>query len=167
LSCTWSPRTTDGAGGVTEIETRVAALTIRVTDGEVTPPTAALIEVAPTPVAFAKPLEPLALLRVATVEAVELQVADLVRSWVDRSLYRPVAANCCCVPLAIVVIDGVTAIETRVAAVTFRAMPTEVTPSNCAVMRVVPTPDAVTIPVLLTPATVGVADSHVTESVMS
>ena len=71
---------------MTAIETSVAALTVNVTAGEVTPLNAAVIDALPTPVAVANPREPLVLAIVATVEPEELQVAVLLRSCFDRSL---------------------------------------------------------------------------------
>src|SRR5712692_2211946 len=53
-----------------------------------------------------------AVLMVATVVLVELQVTVLVRFWVLLSLYVPVAVNCCGVPKDTVAEAGETVMET-------------------------------------------------------
>ena len=68
---------------MTAIETSVAALTVNVTAGEVTPPNAAVIDALPTPVAVANPGEPLVLAIVATAEPEEIQVTELLRFCFD------------------------------------------------------------------------------------
>jgi hypothetical protein len=78
----------------------------------------------PLPTAVARP----AVLMVATPAADELHVAVLVRFWVLPSLYVPVAVNCCVLPLVIDGFAGVTAMETRVAAVTVRVVLPETAP---------------------------------------
>ena len=50
-----------------------------------------------------------------------LQVTSFVISWVELSVYMPVAINCCFVPLALAGLVGVTEIELKVAGVTVRA----------------------------------------------
>ena len=57
---------------------------------------------------------------VATLVVSELQVTEPVRFWVLLSVKVPVAVNCCVSPLAIVGFAGVTAIESRVTALTVR-----------------------------------------------
>lgn len=52
----------------------------------------------------------------------------MVRSWVELSLYVPVAVNDCVVPWATNGIVGVTANETRVAAVTVNVVPPAIAP---------------------------------------
>src|SRR6202022_2729458 len=95
----------------------------------------------PLPTARARP----AVLMVATPAAVELHVAVLVRFWVLPSLYVPVAVNCCVLPLAIDGFAGVTAMETRVAAVTVSVVLPETAP-EVACMDVDPLPTAVATP---------------------
>jgi hypothetical protein len=70
----------EGAGGVTAIETRVAALTMSETVGDATPSSAAVIEAAPTACAVAKPLEPLVFPIVTTAGAEELQATVKLKS---------------------------------------------------------------------------------------
>jgi hypothetical protein len=79
----------DAFAGVTDMDTSVAGVTVRV----VLPlmlPEPAWIVVEPVPTEVANP----AVLMVATVVAEELQVAVLVRFWVLPSLNVPVAVNC-------------------------------------------------------------------------
>jgi hypothetical protein len=68
-----------GLGGVTWIPTSVAAVTASETSSDVTPLKVALMWVAPVPAAKAKPLEPDALLMVATAEFEDDQVDACVR----------------------------------------------------------------------------------------
>ena len=78
-----------GFTGVILIDTTVAGVTVRVVLPLI-PPELAWIVVEPVPAAVARP----AALIVATVTAVELHVAVLVRSCVVPSLNVPVAVNC-------------------------------------------------------------------------
>ena len=74
------------------MDTSVAAVTLNVVLPEIAPDVAVIV-VTPTAAEVANPLEPAALLMVATAGLEELQVTDDVRSWVVRSEYRPVAIN--------------------------------------------------------------------------
>ncbi len=67
-----------GLAGVTAIETSDAAVTVSVVEPEM-PPDTAVIVVEPVATEVARPLEPAALLIVATPVLEELQVADAVR----------------------------------------------------------------------------------------
>ena len=87
---------------------------------------------------LARPLEPLALLIVATDVAAEAQVTLVVRSWVELSVYVPVAVNCCVVPRAMLGVAGVTAIDTKVAAVTVSTTDGELIEPRVAVILLVP-----------------------------
>jgi hypothetical protein len=119
LNCSEVPTEADGLWGVTASETRTAAVTSNVVE-----PAMALagsvadIALVPIETLVAKPSLPEALLTVATAGIEELHVTEPVRSWVVASLYVPVAVNCCVVPSAIEGAVGVTAIETKTAAVT-------------------------------------------------
>lgn len=93
--------------GVTAIETRVAALTVREAL-PVTPPDTALIVVLPVPTAVANPAE----VTVATPGAEEDHVIE-VSNCVLPSSKLPTALNCCVVPTAIEGVAGLTAIESR------------------------------------------------------
>lgn len=116
-----------GFTGVTPIDTRVAALTVSVVEPD-TLASAAVIVVEPGLTALPSPLEPALLLTDATPVAEELQVTEVVRSWVELSVYTPVALNTCSRPLAILGVVGVTPIDTRVAAVTVSAVEPDTLP---------------------------------------
>lgn len=77
-------------------------------------PDVAVIVVLPIVLAVARPVAAIE----ATELVVELQVAVAVKSWVEPSVYVPVAVNCCSTPSGIVAFPGVTAIDTRFGAVT-------------------------------------------------
>ena len=59
---------------------------------------------------------------VATVAFDEVHVTEFVKFWVLVSENVPVAVNCCVAPAEIDGLAGVTAIEVRVAAVTFKVV---------------------------------------------
>lgn len=70
-----------GFVGVTAIEVSVAEVTVRVVESEMRPYVAVIV-VAPGASPVTLPLEPAELLVVAQELSDELQVADVVRSWV-------------------------------------------------------------------------------------
>ncbi len=72
----------------------------------------AVIVVEPTAAAVTTPLEPSALLMVATPVFVEPHVTNDVRSSVEPSVYVPAAVNGCVVPTAMLELTGVTVMET-------------------------------------------------------
>jgi hypothetical protein len=81
VNCSVIPRTIEGLAGVTVIEPRVAGVTVRVVEPEMLPDVAVIIVVpAATDVAF--PFDPAVLLMVATDSAEELQITDVVISFV-------------------------------------------------------------------------------------
>src|SRR4029077_12531781 len=97
----------------------------------------------------------------ATEVLAEAQVTWLVRSCVELSEYVPVAVNGFVVPMLMVGLGGVTAIDSRTASLTVNdAWP--VTPPWLAVMVAVPVPAPVASPVLSMVATEGVTDAQVT-----
>lgn len=103
------PAAIEGLDGVMEMETRVAAVMVRVVWADVEPETAVMVA-EPTELAVARP--------VALIDAAEddvLQVTELVRFCCEPSLKYPVAVNCCVVPAAIEGSFGETEIEDRVA----------------------------------------------------
>src|ERR1700751_797544 len=116
----------------------------------------------PTPAAKARPFEPAALLTVATVGSEELQVTSAVRSWVELSVYTPVAVNCSLRPAALAGLGGVTWMDARVAAVTPSDTAGEVIAPRVALMLVDPTVAADARPLepdaLLIEATPGLDD---------
>src|SRR6478672_7568316 len=71
VNCCVVPAEIDGLAGMTEIETRAAAVTVRFVLPE-TEPEAAVIVATPTPTALAKPADVCVLLIEATVRALEL-----------------------------------------------------------------------------------------------
>ena len=81
-----------GLAGVTERDTRVAGVTVRLAAPEIVPDVAVIV-VEPVPTDVARPLKPAALLMVETPVLAELQVADAVRFCVELSEYVPVAVN--------------------------------------------------------------------------
>src|ERR1700683_4524075 len=120
----------DIVSGATVIEVSVGAVavTVRLTPGEVTPFTLALIDVIPTATPVANPRVPAVLLIDAKPAFDEVHVAVEVRFWVEPSLNVPVAVNCSVAPIEI---DGagfgVTAIEGRDRAVTVNPFVSEAT----------------------------------------
>ena len=98
------------------VEPMPPAVTLSVVNAEVLPNTAVIV-VVPTETEVATPLEPAALLIVATDISDEVQVTDVVRSFVEWSEYEPVAANCLFVPIEMLGFGGATVIDTSVAGV--------------------------------------------------
>jgi hypothetical protein len=151
-----------GFGGVTLTETRVGGGTCTVKFAEsLTPLSEAVTLVDPAAVAVANPALVIdAIDPVPTVQvAVELTLA------VVPSLYVAVAVNCSVAPTLIVAVDGVTLIETTVAAFTVRSA-APLIPLSEAVTLVDPAAVAVAKPTLLTEAIDPVATPHVALEVM-
>jgi hypothetical protein len=80
-----SPSAIEGFAVVTSMETRVAAVTVNAVE-PLTEPEVVVIVVDPVPALEARPLDPLALLTVATAVLEELQVTEVVKFWVDESV---------------------------------------------------------------------------------
>jgi len=95
----------------------VPLMTVSVVDPGMFPDVAVIV-VVPVETEVASPLEPAALLMVATVVDDELQITDVVTFCVVLSEKVPAAVNCCVVPGAILGLAGMTAIDTSVADVT-------------------------------------------------
>jgi hypothetical protein len=155
--------------GVMAIEASVAAVTVSPAVPW-TDPSVAVIVTEPTPAPVANPYVPAALLIVATPRFDELQVTDAVRSCVLLSVYVPVAVNWFVVPVAMLGVGGVTAIEASVAAVTVSpAVPW--TDPSVAVIVTEPTPAPVANPyvpaALLIVATPRFDELQVTDAVRS
>ena len=110
-------------------------VTVRVVAFEM-PPDAAVIVVEPAVAAVAIPLDPAALLMVATAVTDEVQVTDVVRFCVLLSEKVPVAVNCCTVPLAIEGLVGVREMETSVFAVELPLPPPPPPPQAVARARI-------------------------------
>jgi len=99
--------------GVTAIDSKTACVTVSVAVGDVTTSNVAEMSVEPTSTAVASPFEPGVSLTVATVVFDVVQVANDVTSCVLVQLLDsvPMAVNCCFVPLGILVLVGVVAID--------------------------------------------------------
>jgi hypothetical protein len=136
-NCCLVPLPMLGFAGLIEMDTSVAGVTVRPADPDMLPD-AAVTVVEPVATAATKPLEPAALLTVATPTLDELQVTAAVRFCVVLSEYVPVAANCWAVPLATLVLAGVTVMKTRIAGVTVN-VDEPYTPPDVAVMVAEPT----------------------------
>src|ERR1700722_13671676 len=145
----------DGFAGVTDMDTSVAGVTVRVVLPLMLPELAWMV-VEPVPTAVARP----AALIVATVTAEELHVAVLLRFCVVPSLNVPVAVNCCVPPFETEGFAGVTAIDTSVAAVTVSVV-LPVMLLEAAWIVVEPVVTAVAKPATLIVATVTAEELHV------
>jgi len=108
-----------GFVGVTAMDLSVADVTLNVMD-PVIAPMVTLMAVLPMPLAMTvicpgvltAAAVILAGLIVATLVSVESHVADAVRSFVVLSAYVPTAVNCWLVPVAIIELVGVIAMDT-------------------------------------------------------
>jgi hypothetical protein len=98
---------------------------------------------------------------VATAGVSDDHATDPVRFCVLPSLNVPVAVNCCVAFLASVGFAGVTAIDLNVAPATVRVIEPTTLP-DVAVMSVLPADFAVTIPLPLIVATLGLCEFHAT-----
>ena len=161
VNCWVVPAGMLGLAGVTDMEDRVAEVTVRVVLPRYSREVAVMVAV-PAATAVARPL----LLTVATDVLDELQVTCVVISWVVPSEYVPEAVNCWVVPAGMLGLAGVTDMEDRVAAVTVRVVVPEILP-EVAVMVAVPAATAVARPLLLTVATDVLDELQVTCVVIS
>jgi hypothetical protein len=147
---------------------RVAELAATVSVVEpLTPSSEAWIVAEPVPTDVASPFEPATLLIAATLVRPELQVTVVVMFWVLRSLYAPVAVNCCVAPSWIDGFAGVMAIEINVGAtaLTVRVV-VPLTGPNAACIVDDPTATLVARPETEIVATEGFEELQVTEFVM-
>ena len=120
-----------------------------------TSPEVALMVVVPGVRAVASPF----LSTVATAVLDELQVTEMVTSWVVPSEKNPVAVSCW-VPPGMLELAGVTTMEDKAVEVTIRVVPPETGP-EVAVMIVVPGVRPLAKPVMLTVATSVLDDCQV------
>ena len=112
-NCWFLPTGIEGIAGVTAIDSRIAAVTVRSVDAVIAPDAAWIVVVpSETPVAW-----PAASI-VATLVADDVHVTDAVRSCVLPSVYVPVAVTATVLPIGVDGLTGVTSIETSVAAPT-------------------------------------------------
>ncbi len=158
-----------GLFGVTPMETRVAEVTVSKVDPEILPDVAEIV-VEPVATALASPSEPAALLMVPAAMMDDSHVTMVDTSCVVLSENVPVAVNCCCVPVAILGLAGVTARAMSVAEVTVSVVDPEISPDD-AVIVVSPAamPDAVPLvpEVSLIVATALSDDVQIVDSVSS
>jgi hypothetical protein len=140
VNCSVVPSGMDALGGVTEIATNWAGVTVSTVLPD-TPPLAADMVVCPTAFDVATPAE----LIIATADEDEAQVTELLMSSVLPFEYVPVAWNCCCVPSATEGLAGVTAIETIARLVTVKVAEPLISPC-VARMIALPAPTPVARP---------------------
>jgi hypothetical protein len=139
-----------------------------VVDPDVLPNVAVIVD-EPAATDVARPLEPAALLMVATPAVNEFQVTDVVKFCVVLSEYVPVAVNCRVVPSTMLGLTGVIAMDTSVAEVTVNVVDPDVLP-NVAVIVVEPADADVASPLetaLLMAATPAADELQVTDAVRS
>ena len=147
MNCWVVPLVMLGLVGVIATDMSVAGVTVRLVDPDMLTDVAVIV-VEPAATEVADPVEPAALLMVATPVLDELQVTAVVRFCVVLSEKVPVAVNCWVVPLAMLGLVGVTAMDTSVALVTVIVVVLDMLPSS-ATMVVELTPAPVTSPILL------------------
>ena len=168
-NCLFVPLAMPALAGVTEIETRVADVTVSPVDPD-TVPIVAVMVVEPAATGDASPIDPAVLLIVAIPSFEEVQVAAAVTSWVVLSENDPVAVNCCFVPFAMPALAGETEIDRSVAGFTVSVVEPEML-VQVAVIVVVPAPTEVARPfepdVLLMVATPVSDEVQVTYAVRS
>jgi len=149
-----------GLVGVTSIDTRVAAVTVRVVDAD-TVPRVAVIIVEPGPAVVVIPFDPDVLLTVATVVTEELHVTEALMSCTELSVKTPAATKRPVRPLAMLALVGVRSITTKVAGVTLKLVEPDIFPIF-AVIMVDPGLAAVASPALLIEAAAAFAELQVT-----
>lgn len=168
VNCWGFPLATDGDAGVTAMDCREAAVTVKFVWPLTEPDVAEMTEV-PIANVDARPREPLTLLIVAVAVVADNQVTWVVISAVEASEYVPVAVNCSGKPFATDGVPGVTAIETRAALVTVKEDVPEIE-FNVAVIVDVPASTAESSPseplALLMVAVAKVPELHVTRAVI-
>jgi len=147
VNCCVVPGGSVGIAGVTAMDTNAAGVTVTVVEPLICPDLAVIL-VLPKAAPLAIPWA----FTGAVPEFPLVQVADAVKSNVLPSVYVPVAMSCCVVPRAKDGFTGVTAIETKVGAVTFRVVE-PLMPPLLAVTVVVPTATLATAPCAFTVAT--------------
>src|SRR6266568_1359529 len=150
-----------GLTGVTEIEERVAGVTVSVEE-PLMPPKVAVMTVDPAACAVARPAE----LIVALPLSDELQIAAALKSWVLLSSKTPVAVNFREVPVAMLALTGSSCIEASVAEVTTNAALPKIKP-DVAVMVEEPAASDEAMPAALTVTLPVSEELQVTANVIS
>jgi hypothetical protein len=164
-NCVMSPTGMLGLTGVTDMEDRVAEVTVRVVLPEIVPEVTVMVAVmvaVPTATAVARP----ALLTVAMDVLDERQMTRVVISWLVPSEYMPEAANCVVNPTGMLGLTGFTDMEDRIPEVTVRVVAPEIVP-EAAVIITAPVAPAVASPLLLTVPTDVLGEVQVTRVVIS
>jgi hypothetical protein len=156
VNCWVSPAGRLGLAGVTEIDSKTAAVTVSTVE-PVMPSSVALIVDIPVATPVASP----PLVMVATEVVAEAQVTWLVKFSVVSLEKVPVAVNCWDSPAGRLGLAGVTAIDSRTAAVTVSTVE-PVMPSSVALIVDVPCATPVASPPLVMVATEVVAEAQVT-----
>ena len=110
-NCCFSPKGILELGGVMVIEDKTAGVTDSVADGELTESKIAVMNVVPVLTDVTSPLVGAVLLIVETAVFDDVHVAQVVRLWPDPSARVPEAVNCCVVPLAMLALAGLTAMD--------------------------------------------------------
>ncbi len=159
VNCSVAPALIEGLAGVTAIDTNVGAFTVRVVVPLIEPEVAVIV-VLPCASLVANP----AALIVATLVVPELHVTVSVRFSVELLLYFPVAVNCSVAPAVIEGLAGVTAMDSRVGAVTVSVVEPLIEP-DVAVIVVLPCATLVARPAALMVATLVDEELHDTVSV--
>ena len=161
INCWVPPTDMIGLAGVTAMEDRVEEVTVRVVLPEIGPEVAVMVEL-PATRAVASPL----LSTEATDVLDELQVTDVVISWVVPSENVPVAVSCWVDPADRLGLAGVTAMEDRAPVLTVRVVLPDIVP-EVAVIVAVPAETAVARPLLLTVAIDVLDELQVTDTLIS
>jgi hypothetical protein len=173
VNCSLLPAAMLELAALRAIDTTVAGVTVNVALPERLLQTLATLQVAvivavPALTALASP----PVLTVASNVFDEVHDRSLVRSWVVLSEKIPVAVSCWLVPAAMLGIGGVRAIETNVAGVTVTMKVEEAVAQTLGMAQLplivaVPAPTVLTLPPLLTVATVESEELHVRSLVTS
>jgi hypothetical protein len=171
VNCCVNPLAMVALGGAIAIDTRTADVTV--SDALAVTPvvgSVALTLVEPLPTVEASPALPEAFETVATDEALEVHVTELVTFFVVESVYVPVARNCCGRPSAKLAVGGVIERDRKIAAVTVRVAVPEM-PVWESVAVTVAEPSAMAVarplePVAFDTETAEEDDVHVTAVVM-
>jgi hypothetical protein len=129
MNCRLVPFAIDAVAGVTEREVNTGRVTVNAAEPLIVPE-AAVIIVPPGATALAIP----PVFTVATEVTDELHCTDMVRFCVLPLLYFPVAVNCWVVPAATDATVGVTEIDMRTAALTFKVAELLIAPEEAVIV---------------------------------
>ncbi len=164
-NCWIIPSARLGFAGDIAMETSVAGVTAIAVDPE-TAPNVAVIDALPGDAGVTSPRDPVIVLTLAMDGEDEFHVTSWVKFCVELSEKVPVAANCSVVPIAILELAGVTAMDCRVAGVIVNVVQPDMFPF-LAVMVFLHGPLSPIFPKLIIMALIVSDDPHVTDDVMS